>query len=67
MTIFTKFKAHRPKGVPDTPAAPIANASTAHALNVVFSDTEVEAALNALGVKVNAALQVLRDMKLINP
>lgn len=37
----------------------IANASVAHALNSTFSDTEVEAALNALGVKINAILDVL--------
>lgn len=30
------------------------NASEAHALNATFSDTEVEAALNALGDKINA-------------
>ena len=38
----------------------IANASVAHALNATFSDTEVETALNALGGKVNAILDVLR-------
>ena len=37
----------------------VANASVAHALNSTFSDTEVEAALNALGVKVNAILAML--------
>ena len=37
----------------------IADASTAHALNATFSDTEVEAALNALGTKINAILDVL--------
>src|SRR5678816_2968419 len=31
--------------------AHIADASVAHALNATFSDTEVEAALNALGTK----------------
>lgn len=39
----------------------IADAVVAHALNATFSDTEVEAALNALGVKVNAILAVLRE------
>lgn len=39
--------------------AVIADASVAHALNATFSDTEVEAALNALGTKVNAILDVL--------
>ncbi len=37
----------------------ITNASVAHALNATFSDTEVEAALNALGVKINAILDIL--------
>lgn len=39
--------------------ADITDASVAHALNVVFSDTEVEAALNALGAKINTILDVL--------
>jgi hypothetical protein len=38
----------------------ITNASVAHALNATFSDTEVEAALNALGTKVNLILAALR-------
>ncbi len=38
----------------------ITDASVAHALNSTFSDTEVEAALNALGTKVNAILARLR-------
>ena len=45
-----------------TPAAQIAHlvdASEAHALNATFSDTEVEAALDALGVKVNALITTL--------
>lgn len=42
-----------------TPQADITDASVAHALNATFSDTEVEAALNALGVKINAILDVL--------
>lgn len=42
-----------------TPEANIADAVVAHALNSTFSDTEVEAALNALGVKINAILDVL--------
>jgi hypothetical protein len=37
----------------------IADASEAHALNSTFSDTEAEAALNALGVKINAILALL--------
>jgi hypothetical protein len=39
--------------------AHIADASVAHALNSTFSDTEAEAALNALGAKINAILLVL--------
>lgn len=35
------------------------NASTAHALNATFSDTEVEAALNALGSKINEIIAKL--------
>lgn len=45
--------------------AAIADASVAHALNATFSDTEVEAALNALGGKVNAILAILRTNGLI--
>ena len=37
----------------------VADASVAHALNATFSDTEAEAALNALGVKINAVLDIL--------
>ena len=43
----------------------IANASVAHALNASFSDTEVEAALNALGTKINAVLDALRSSGII--
>lgn len=39
--------------------ANITDASVAHALNSSFSDTEAEAALNALGTKINAILDVL--------
>lgn len=42
-----------------TQQASIADAVVAHALNSTFSDTEAEAALNALGVKINAILDVL--------
>ena len=38
-----------------------ANASTAHALNSTFSDTEAEAALNALGTKINAIFTILKN------
>lgn len=44
------------------PAA-IADASTAHVLNIVYSDNEVEAALDALGTKVNAILAALRSIR----
>lgn len=43
----------------------IADAVVAHALNATFSDTEAESALNALGVKINAILDVLRANGLI--
>ena len=39
----------------------VANASVAHALNSTFSDTEVEAALNALGTKINAIFTILKN------
>jgi hypothetical protein len=44
---------------PAAQTANITDASEAHALNATFSDTEVEAALNALGVKVNAVIAAL--------
>jgi hypothetical protein len=40
-------------------ATKITDASVAHALNATFSDTEVEAALNALGVKINLIIDAL--------
>lgn len=39
-----------------------ADASTTHALSSTFSDTEVEAALNALGTKVNALCTKVNDI-----
>jgi len=45
--------------------AAITNASVAHALNASFSDTEVEAALNALGTKINSILAALRTNGII--
>lgn len=39
----------------------VADAVVAHALNATFSDTEAEAALNALGVKINAVLDILEN------
>ena len=43
-------------------AATIADASEAHALNAVFDDVEVETALDALGVKLNAVLAALEGV-----
>ena len=40
-------------------ATKIADASVAHDVNSTFSDTEVEAALNALGTKINAIIDAL--------
>jgi hypothetical protein len=51
--------------LPVVSQAVIADASVAHTLNATFSDTEAEAALNALGVKVNAVIAVLRSFGLI--
>ncbi len=48
-----------------TQAATITDASVAHALNSTFSDTEAEAALNALGVKVNSILAALKGAGII--
>ncbi|MCP4897606.1 MAG: hypothetical protein GY906_11595 [bacterium] len=42
-----------------TQASHIADASTSHALNATFDDTEVEAALDALATKLNSALAAL--------
>lgn len=50
-----------------TKANAITDASTAHALNAAFSDVEVEAALNALGTKLNAVLAALRTFGVIIP
>lgn len=48
----------------DKPAL-IADASVAHALNATFSDTEVEAALDALGTKINSILDILEEKGLM--
>ena len=42
----------------------VTDASTAHALNATFSDTEVEAALDALGSKINEVISVLETLGL---
>ncbi|GAA0586726.1 hypothetical protein ACFQH5_20215 [Halomonas salifodinae] len=46
-----------------TTQAKITDASTAHALNATFSDTEVEAALDALGTKINTLIDALEAFK----
>lgn len=47
-------------GVPSgTQQDSISDASVAHSINAVFSHTEAEAALNALGTKVNLILDAL--------
>lgn len=45
--------------VPAVQQANIADASTAHSLSALFVDTEVEAALDDLGTKINSILAVL--------
>jgi hypothetical protein len=47
------------------PEAHIAAASTSHALNASFSDTEAEAALNALGTKLNLVIVALESLGLL--
>lgn len=42
-----------------TQQAAITDANVAHALAALFSDTEVEAALNALGTKINSIIAAL--------
>jgi hypothetical protein len=49
---------------PISQPAHVTNAVTAHALNATFDDTEVEAALNAHGVKINAVIAVLETLGL---
>lgn len=49
-----------------TDNAAIADASTSHALNATFSDTEVEGALNTLGTKLNLVLAALRANGIID-
>lgn len=44
--------------------ANITDANVAHALNATFSDTEVEAALDALGGKINSVLSTLDSLGL---
>lgn len=48
-----------------TQAATIADAEIAHALNSTFSDTEAEAALDALGAKINSILAALEGVGIL--
>jgi len=50
-----------------TQVSNITDASVAHALNATFSDTEAEAALNALGVKINLILDALEAYGIMAP
>ncbi len=43
----------------------IADASVAHTIDATFSNTEVKAALDALGGKINAILKVLEDNHIV--
>jgi len=51
--------------LPSSPSA-IADASEAHDVNPTFSDTEVEAALNALGAKINEVIVALEGLGLLD-
>lgn len=55
----TLFADKNSKGLIANRQTLVADAVVAHALNSTFSDTEAEAALNALGVKINAILDIL--------
>lgn len=46
-------------------SAYLADASVAHALNSTFSDTEAEAALDALGAKINSIIDCLIEKGLM--
>lgn len=48
-----------------TQASNITDASVAHALNSTFSDTEAEAALDALGGKINAIIAALEGVGIL--
>ena len=45
----------------------VADAVVAHDVNATFADTEVEAALDALGTKINAILDILEAHGLMKP
>lgn len=42
-------------------------ATTSHALNSTFSDTEVEAALDTLGTRINEIQTVLEERQIVRP
>lgn len=48
-----------------TQASHIADAETNHNLSATYTDTEVEAALNALGQKINAILAALEGVGIL--
>jgi len=48
-----------------TQASVISNASVAHNLNSTFSDTEAEAALDALGGKINSIIAALKGAGIV--
>lgn len=50
---------------PYVDGAAITDASVAHALNATFSDIEAEAALNALGAKINEIIAVMEAKGII--
>lgn len=56
--VLVEFNANKP-------GSAITDASTAHALNATFSDTEAETALNALGTKINAIIAALEAAGII--
>lgn len=55
----TKTAAELNAGATGTQASHLADAETAHDVNSTFADTEVEAALDALGTKINAIIDAL--------
>lgn len=48
-----------------TTASAITAAEVAHDVNAVFSDTEVEAALDALGTKINSIIAALQAFNIV--
>lgn len=52
-------------GAAPAQSAAIVDASTAHALNATFSDTEVETALNNLGTKINSIILALEKVGIL--